>query len=387
MAKDKKNRGFNIAPMDIVDGANGTPVENESQGDIASKIVGAAESANEVNQLPEVHDYCSTGSTLLDLAIAGKLPGGIPIGRIVHVYGGGSTCKTVLGTTVLGYAQRTGKFAHMADIEHTLDPKFAAIYGLNCNDPKTFKLTTKLDPDPKKENSIEGMFDRYINDIIYPKGHAKKINDSPKIIVVDSVTALPSEVELEESLDASSYSVTRAKQMSRGFRKYIFPLTTSNTTLFCIDQTRDNLAAGPFGGKKEVTSGGRALEFYSSVQIYLKHDSNITNPKGVTQGIWVKFQIAKNKVSAPFRSGRFKITWEYGLDDISSNIYFLALDQLGKDAAKNRSEKVTIFGEEHQICHWSKVIEDSNREEELRQEVWKIWKLMYAEEPRKARVW
>jgi len=363
---------------------------SDELGEITNEIADSAAAANEVTQLPAVSEFCPTGCTLLDLAIANKLPGGIPIGRIVHIFGAGSTCKTVLGTTVLGYAQRSGKLAYMADVEHTLDPVFARIYGLDCSDSKTFKLTTKLDPDPKKENSIEGMFEKYLGGIIYPNGRGKKMNTAPKVIVIDSITALPSEVELEESMEKSSYAVTRAKQMSRGFRKYIFPIATSNTTLFCIDQTRTNINA-MFGAPREVTSGGRALEFYSSVQVLLKHDSNITNSKGVTTGIWVKFKIIKNKVSPPFRSGRFKITWEYGLDDISSNLYFLAVDQVGKTAAKNRSTKLSLFGEEHQIHHWVKVIEDNNMEEELRQEVWKVWKLMYREEPvgveRKARVW
>jgi recombination protein RecA len=384
--KDKTDKSLGISPTDIVDEANSKPTTVD---DIGNTINESAQAANEVDTLPPVHEFSPTGCTTLDLAIANQLPGGIPLGRIVHVFGAGSTCKSVLGTTVLGYAQRTGRFAHMADCEHTLDPNFARIYGLNCDDDKTFKLTTKLDSDPEKENSIEALFDTYLANIIFPKGRDKKMDMTPKIIVIDTISVLPSLVELAEEMDKASFAVTRAKQMSRGFRKYQFPISNSNTTLFCIDQTRDNVGAGPFGGAKEVTSGGRALEFHSSVQLHLHHDQNITNSKGVTTGIWVRGKVVKNKVAPPFRDFRFKITWEYGLDDISSNLYFLAEDQVGKDKAKNRTEKLKLFGEEHQIMNWVKMIEDENAEEALRQEVYKIWKKKYDSEEgnRKSRIW
>lgn len=329
-----------------------------------------------VKNLPAIVEWCSTGCTILDLAIANKLPGGVPVGRIVHAFGGGSTCKTVLATTILGYAQRSNKIAHFADVEHTLDAAFAEIYGLDCSDEKTFRLAYP--------STLEELFDNYISNIIFKDKKKGKLDTQSKVIAVDSLTALPSGVEQDGKMSDSTYGATRAKQMSLGLRKYIFPLAESNTTLFCIDQTRDNI--GKFG-KPEVTSGGRALEYYSSVQIYLRHDSKIVNSSGKVIGIWVKFRIDKNKVGPPFREGRFRILFDYGLDDLSTNLYFLSEQQNGEKDAKKKSTKIKLFDEEHTLKSWIKYIEEGNLEEELRQEVWKEWQRIYKTEDRKVRKW
>jgi recombination protein RecA len=351
-------------------------VEDDSDVEVIKK---AAKKCRYVEDLPEVTDWCSTGATVLDLAISNRLPGGIPIGRIIHAYGGGSTAKTVLLTSILGYAQRSGKQAHFDDVEHTLDPAFAKYYGLDCSDKKSFFIS--------HSETLEQMFDETVGGIIFPNGRdpKKKRNNTPKIIGVDSITALPSKVEIAEAMDKGSYDLTRSKQMGKGFRKYIYPLSTSNTTLFCIDQTRDKI--GILFGNKETTSGGRALEFYSSVRIHLHHESNVVNSKKVVTGIWVRAEIAKNKVAPPFRKCRFKILFDYGIDDIHSNLYFLMFYQKGDKAAKGKTEKLKLFGEDHTQRDWIRIVERDNLEEQLRQEVKKLWDDIYKIEDRKAKVW
>lgn len=329
-----------------------------------------------VKNLPAISEWCSTGCSVLDLAIANKLPGGIPVGRIVHAFGGGSTCKTVLAVTILGYAQRSNKIAHFADIEHTLDASFAEIYGLDCSNEKTFKLAYP--------STLEELFDNYISSVVFKEKKKKKLNTQFKVIAVDSITALPSGVEQDGKMEDATYGATRAKQMSLGLRKYIFFLAESNTTLFCIDQTRDNI--GQFG-KKEVTSGGRALEFYSSVQIYLKHDCKIVNSSGKVIGVWIKFRIDKNKVGPPFREGRFRILFDHGLDNISSSLYFLSEQQNGEKDAKKKSTMIKLWNEEKKIVSWIRHIEDNNLEEDLQKEVWEVWKEIYKTEERKCRIW
>jgi len=328
---------------------------------------------SKTKNLPEVTEWYSTGCTVLDIAIANSFPGGFPVGRIVHFYGGSSTCKTVLAVTTCGYVQRAGNSIYYADVEHTLDPAFSKVYGLDCNDEKTFHIGHPV--------TLEELFDDYIAKIIRP---GKKLDTSSKMIVVDSITALPAAVETKESMIDSTYGTSRAKQMSKGFRKYIFDLAESNTTLFCIDQTRDNVGS-PFEG--EVTSGGRALEFYSSVQVYLKMDTKIKNTAGRVIGNWIKFRIDKNKVGPPLREGRFRILYDYGLDDIASNLYFLSEIQNGPQAAKNKSTKIKFLDQECRMSTAIKYVEENNLEKELQAEVWKVWKEVYKTEKRKPRVW
>ena len=89
----------------------------------------------------------------------------------------------------------------------------------------------------------------------------------------------------------------------------------------------------------------------------------------------------------PFREGRFKILFTYGMDDIASNLYFLSEVQNGIDAAKKKLTKISLFGIERKMATWIKYIEQDSQEEDLRQEVWKVWKTLYKSEERKPRKW
>lgn len=334
-----------------------------------------------MKNLPAISEWCSTGCTILDLAIANRFPGGIPVGRIVQCYGGTSTCKTVLATTVCGYIQRVKRKAYYADVEHTLDPAFAEIYGLDCNDEKTFEQGYPI--------TLEELFDEYIADILIKKKATKKdakpeLNTKPKLIVVDSVTALPAEVETKDAMKDGTYGTMRAKQMSKGLRKYCFALAESNTTLFLVDQTRDNIGS-PWGG--EVTSGGRALEFFSSVRIYLKMDTKIVNAANKIIGNWIKFRIEKNKVGPPLREGRFRILYDYGLDDIATNLYFLSEYQNGPQEAKKKTAMIKYLDQKSKLSTGITYIENNNLEEELQKEVWEVWQEAYKTDERKSRKW
>jgi protein RecA len=340
----------------------------------------------EIEELPEVREWCPTGSTLLDLAIADRVPGGIPIGRIVQVYGASSTCKSVIGSTILGYALRGGKKAFLADVENAFDPTFAAKFGLD---------STHKDFHIGNPSTLEEFFDRWIAGII------TTYKDEPKVLVVDSITALPSVFETETEMTEQGFGATRPKIMSLGLRKYKKALCNTNTTLFCIDQTRDNISGY---GPKETTTGGRGMEFYASTRIYLKHEADIENSAGINQGIWVGFTIKKNRVAPPKQEGFIKLLYHYGIDDIASNLRFLAeyrgecTDDMGwKEAKDGRSmiAKVTLTFpdgdkevlETTNVKTWIERIEERGLEKDLIRNVVDVWRDLHKTEDRKARVW
>lgn len=356
---------------------------------LAQEIQETSESCA-VEKLPSVLEWCPTGCTVLDLAIANRYPGGIPIGRIIQVFGGASTAKSVLATTILGAALRSGKRACLADTEYTFDPNFAAIYGLDCSN-KDFYLGFGWDkPERSLEQpeTLEEFFDVWLAGIL-------KLRSKSTISVVDTITALPAKIEVDKDMDKQGFGAYRAKQISLGLRKYESQLAKKGVTLFCVDQTRDDLDSFV---RSESPTGGRGMEFYSSVRLYLKHDKIITNSAGKEIGIWVKFKVKKNKVAIPFRSGKFRLMFDYGMDDITSNLSFLAEIQhnaeesykltttVGLPEFASGPEEVKVLVQKR-IMDWVPIIEENGAEEWLQRIVASEWKKVHETETRKPRKW
>jgi recombination protein RecA len=354
----------------------------KKKDDAVQQVREAIKDANSVADLPGVTQWIPTGSTVLDLAISNRYPGGIPVGRIYHIFGGTGTCKTVMAATTMGYAQRMGLETHYMDVEHMLAADFVKhACGLDL---------AKVDSIGYPE-TIEDLFDNWITGAMYPNGKPKKktewakaLNTKAKLIVVDSVSALPSVFEMEHKMDEQGYGAYRAKQLSLAYRKYIKELAESNTTVFLIDQARDNMGSA-FGG--ETCSGGRSKDYYSSVAMHLKKFREVHNSNKIPIGVWTRFKNKKNNCGPPFREGMFRIMFDYGMDDICSNLVFLAHCQHGPEAASKVMTKIKFHGTERTRKSWVKHVEDENLEEELRQEVWKAWQELHKSEKRKERVW
>jgi len=397
-----------------------TEDKNPTDAENYAKQMEEASKSIAVEGLEPVKNWWSTGSANLDLAISNKSDGGIPVGRIVQLLGGGSTAKTVIATTVMGYAIRSGAQAFLADVEYTMDPVFAGYYGLDCAHADFFYGYNYDKKEKRAVNqpcTLEEFFDEYLAGII------KMRSRRPKIVVVDSITALPSKTEAKDAMDSQGYATTRAKAISLGLRKYLGELNRKNITLVCIDQTRDNV--GGFG-PSEVTNGGRGLEFYSSVRVHLKHDKHVVNSKDNEIGVWVKYDIIKDKVAPPFKKGHFKILFDYGMDDITTSLSWLAgltcdikdtyllttklelgmcpkcghlqaliedkvcrkgcLEEPTEDKeAKSVPVKLQLISK--RIMDWKAVIEKENLEKTLKQIIADTWEVEYRSEERKPRVW
>jgi hypothetical protein len=161
------------------------------------------------------------------------------------------------------------------------------------------------------------------------------------VVVLDTLTALPSVEELKGQIDEQGYRTSRARAISDGLRKYLALMNQRDVTLIVLDQTRDNI--GGFGAD-EVTNGGRGMEFYSSVRVHLRKGPKIKNSKDKVIGVWAKFQVIKNKTAPPFREGHYRIIFDYGMDDITSNISWLASTyQSNKEDCFKKTFQVPMF--------------------------------------------
>ncbi|AHI53671.1 recombinase A [Spiroplasma sabaudiense Ar-1343] len=279
--------------------------ENLTQEEILSNVINEIEKSfgrGSIMKLGDLNNQniktISSGSFLVDDAIG---IGGYPKGRIIEIYGPESSGKTTLGLHAIAESQKAGGKAAFIDAEHALDPLYAKKIGVDIDN----LLVSQPDSGEQALDILEMLVKSNVIDIV----------------ILDSVAALVPKAELEGEMSDHSIGL-QARLMSKALRKLSGIISKTETVVIFINQLREKV--GVIFGSPEITPGGRALRFYSSIRLDVRKGETISE-NGNPIANKVKIKVVKNKLAAPFKVTQITINYNKGIDKMSEIIELASL--------------------------------------------------------------
>ncbi len=327
------------------------------------EMLASEEERAELNKLPSVIDpsrLIPTGSTLLNLALSDDPYGGFYLGTINNIIGDSAAGKTFLLWTI---------FAEMV-----YDRRFRD-YDLRYDEPEAslaFNID-KLFGDTVEQRVITSVIsasvEEFHDNVMELLEEDKKKSVKPFVYGLDSLDAICTEDEIERDVRKGTFGGQKPKLISEILRKIVQRIKGSSSAVFVISQTRDNI--GVSFGEKKTRSGGKALKFFSTHELWMAITGHIKR-KERDVGVNVKVKISKNKLTGKLRTVSFPIYYDYGIDDIASCIDFLVEEDIWSETKKVIDTKGFV----DKSMHHTKLIaeiEDNNRRKELIDLVAETW--------------